>query len=151
MDANNHRFRAFYLKLSKGRLCNSIAARAERVFWLTECFRGTRDHDRARILVVPSGKSTPPILASSPTRGALRDRHDRWVRDAMDVIARETNVAGADGEVVWSWRPDAGVKFAGDDLRATVAREPGHRREHEVTVKTIAQGMPVDGVVTCGD
>ena len=31
----------------------------------------------------------------------------RWTRRA-----RETNVAEADGEVVWSWRSDAGVKFA---------------------------------------
>ena len=31
--------------------------------------------------------------------------------------------------------------------QATVAKEPGHRGEREVTVKTIAQGMPVDGVV----
>jgi len=30
----------------------------------------------------------------------------RWTR-----MARETNVADADGEVVWSWRSDAGAKF----------------------------------------
>ena len=31
----------------------------------------------------------------------------------------------ADGEVVWSWRPDAGVKFAAASLLwATVARKP---------------------------
>jgi hypothetical protein len=24
-----------------------------------------------------------------------------------------TNAVAADGEAVWSWRPDAGVKFAG--------------------------------------
>jgi hypothetical protein len=58
----------------------------------------------------------------------------------MDAAASKTNEAKADGEVVWSWRPDAGVKFAGDDLQATVARKPGHRGEHEVNVKTIAQG-----------
>jgi hypothetical protein len=57
---------------------------------------------------------------------------------------RKTSGADADGEVVWSWRPDAGVKFAGSDLQATVAKEPGHRGEHEISVKTIAQGMPVD-------
>jgi len=28
----------------------------------------------------------------------------------------------------------------------TVAKKPGHREEHEGTVKTIAQGMPVDAV-----
>jgi hypothetical protein len=50
------------------------------------------------------------------------------------------------GEVVWSWRPDAGVKSAEAIPPATVAKEPGHRGEHEVTVKTIAQGMSVDDV-----
>ena len=28
--------------------------------------------------------------------------------------------------------------------QATVAKEPGHRGEHGISVKTIAQGMPVD-------
>ena len=32
--------------------------------------------------------------------------------DAMDAIDQETNDFIADGEIVWSWRPDAGVKFA---------------------------------------
>jgi len=31
----------------------------------------------------------------------------RWTRKL-----RLTSVADADGEVVWSWRPDAGVKWA---------------------------------------
>jgi hypothetical protein len=30
----------------------------------------------------------------------------------MDAICHETNDDIADGEVVWSWRPDAGAKFA---------------------------------------
>src|SRR5471030_3040568 len=43
-----------------------------------------------------------------PHRGAYRDRHGRWARDAVDAaasgarIARWTNDAFADGEVVWS-------------------------------------------------
>jgi hypothetical protein len=32
---------------------------------------------------------------------------------------------------VWSWRPDAGVKLAEGIPQATVAKEPGHRGEHE--------------------
>jgi hypothetical protein len=36
------------------------------------------------------------------TRGAFRDRHGRWVRDAVDAMAPLTNGAKADGEVVWS-------------------------------------------------
>jgi hypothetical protein len=30
----------------------------------------------------------------------------------MDAIGHETNGSIADGEVVWSWRPDAGAKLA---------------------------------------
>jgi hypothetical protein len=40
--------------------------------------------------------------ASCLTRGAYRDRHGRWVRDAVDAAALLTNGAQADGEVVWS-------------------------------------------------
>ena len=51
----------------------------------------------------------------------------------------------ADGEVVWSWHPDAGVKFRGifsrGDGGKRAGHRAGHRGEHEVTVKTNAQGM----------
>jgi hypothetical protein len=59
----------------------------------------------------------------------------------MDVEASKTNDAEADGEVVWSWRPDAGVKFRGTIREATVAKEPRHRGEHEANRKAVAQGM----------
>jgi len=47
------------------------------------------------------------------------------VRDAVDAAALLTNGAKADGEVVWSWRPDAGIKLAGDVPRTRVATKPG--------------------------
>jgi len=31
----------------------------------------------------------------------------------MDVAARRRTAPATDGEVVWSWRPDAGAKFCG--------------------------------------
>jgi len=34
------------------------------------------------------------------------------VRDAVDALAHKTNAPIADGEVVWSWHPDADVKLA---------------------------------------
>jgi len=39
--------------------------------------------------------------------GALRDRHERWARDAVDVSGRsahgaQTNDLDTDAEVVWS-------------------------------------------------
>ena len=49
----------------------------------------------------------------------------------------------ADGEVVWSWRPDAGVKFAAARAAAgDGGKKAGHRGELEVSRKTIAQGRP---------
>jgi hypothetical protein len=49
--------------------------------------------------------------------------------------------AEAYGEVVWSWRRDAGAKLCGVFRGATVAKKPVHRGEHEVSRKAIAQGM----------
>src|ERR1700694_6335406 len=55
-------------------------------------------------------KSRHPV----PHRGAFRDRHGRWVRDAVDAAASGarmacwTNDADADGGGVWSRRPHAG-------------------------------------------
>src|SRR5579871_1097257 len=50
----------------------------------------------------------------------------------------------ADGEVVWSWHPDADVKPARCSRipLVTEATKPGLRGEHEGNRKTIAQGMP---------
>ena len=45
------------------------------------------------------------------------------------------------GQVVWSWRRDAGAKLAASVLAMTVTTSPLHRGEHEVRRKAIAQGM----------
>src|SRR5262245_54985687 len=61
------------------------------------------------------------------------------------VIFARTSDVFADGEIVWSWRPDAGVKLA-MMLRitpTTVANKPGSPRRSRISRKTIAQGMPV--------
>jgi hypothetical protein len=56
-------------------------------------------------------------------------------------VAR-TKTLAADGEVVWSWRRDPGVKLAGGVPPATVAKRPLHRGEHEGNRNTIARGKP---------
>ena len=70
----------------------------------------------------------------------------RWTRRV-----RWTSAPEADGQVVWSWLPDAGVKFPGSESFSgmTVARKPGHRGGLEAAVKTIARGMSGDSGVTC--
>ena len=52
----------------------------------------------------------------------------RWTR-----MLRETNVAEADGEIVWSWPPDAGVKSASDELAGDGGQRA--RRAEEITYK----------------
>jgi hypothetical protein len=69
------------------------------------------------------------IRCPVPLRGALRNVNDAE-RDAVDAAARLTNGAEAYGKDVWSWHPDAGVKFAlrsaGDGGKK--ARSPGRAR-----------------------
>ena len=52
------------------------------------------------------------LYQSRPTKGAARDRHGLRGRDAVDADAPITNGVDADGEAVWAWHPDAGVKSA---------------------------------------
>ena len=62
---------------------------------------------------------------------------------AARLAIRRTQ-AVADGEIVWSRHPDAGVKFVGSKRFSgmTVARKPGRRGERDISRKTIAQGRP---------
>ncbi len=96
-----------------------------------------------------SGKSQRSFARLAATRGALRDRHGRWKRDAMDAACCETNSMIADGEIVWSWRPKAGATFRemtrgnGDNK----AWSPGRSR---ISRNTIAQGRPGVPARTCG-
>jgi hypothetical protein len=55
-----------------------------------------------KYLASPFGRNSFIDSPSRPTRGALRGRHGRWVRDAVDVAVSLTNGTQADGEVVWS-------------------------------------------------
>src|ERR1035438_1375884 len=49
----------------------------------------------------------------------------RWTRVASQrARSARTNDANADGEGVWSWRPDAGAKF----LRSKLLRDDGGKR-----------------------
>src|SRR5262249_1360814 len=64
----------------------------------------------------------------------------RWTRRR-----RLAGGADADGKVVWSCPPDAGVKLACDSGPATEATKPGLRRSPgraRISRNTIAQGMP---------
>ena len=56
------------------------------------------------------------LARPAPIRGAYRDRHGRGVAGCDGRFGRAGRARPeADDEDVWSWHPDAGVKFAGDD------------------------------------
>jgi hypothetical protein len=65
------------------------------------------------------------------TRGAFRDRHGRWERDAMDAACQKTNdiARGRRSRVVLTsrrWRQVRGIHFADDGGKK--ARSPGRAR-----------------------
>jgi hypothetical protein len=65
----------------------------------------------------------------------------RWTQESWAQSLRKTTGALADGEIVWSWPPDAEAKLAarsaGDGGKK--ARSPGRSR---ISRKAIAQGRP---------
>ena len=65
---------------------------------------------------------------------------------ASGAIIAPTNDADADGEVVWSWRSDAGAKVAECSANDGGNQAMVTEESSKETVKTIAQGMPVDAV-----
>src|SRR5262245_37370300 len=66
-------------------------------------------------------------------------RRMRWTL-RRQVIFHRTKTRAADGEAVWSWRRDRGVKLARSIALTTVARNAAHRGEHEISRNTIARG-----------
>jgi len=56
-------------------------------------------------------------LAVPSHRGAARDRHGRGAGCGGRGLRTWRERDLADGEVVWSWRPDAGVKCRGRRCR----------------------------------
>ena len=91
-----------------------------------------------------------------PTRGALRDRHGRWVRDAVDAAASGEQVRAGrmmPTRTAKSCRSDAPEPASSlrEEASATVSTKHGHREEHKVSRKTIAQGRPGLLRCTCGD
>src|SRR5437764_1221076 len=91
-----------------------------------------------------SGNQNYNSTRLAPTRGAYHDRHDTWGagcggRFCSGAQAR-TNERKRTAK---SCGPGAATLASSlrSDLQVTVAKEPAHRGEHEVSRKTIAQGM----------
>jgi len=77
---------------------------------------------------------------SSRTRGGMR-----WTRKP-----RLTSVVDADGEVVWSWRPDAGVKFVRRNSCGRRWQKAGHRGERAISRKPLRrEGRMLSAELVC--
>jgi len=96
--------------------------------------------------VIPCCKNIPLTVVQIPgmdsarltRKRAARDRHERCV-DAVTWVT-STNVADADGEVVWYVTPAAGVKFVEISPRGDV-KKASHQGDREETLKPCA-GRP---------
>ena len=60
----------------------------------------------------------------------------------MDAVVLQDVRHVADGQVAWSWSPDAGIKLAVIIRQRRRLTSPVLRREREVSRKAIAQGVP---------
>src|ERR1700730_18285590 len=84
-------------------------------------------------------KSRHPV----PHRGAFRDRHGRWARDAVDAAASGARIARGrmtlDLRTAKSCGPDAPTLASSlrDFPKATVAKEPGHRGARSKPLKPL--------------
>src|SRR5687768_8020979 len=70
----------------------------------------------------------------------------RGRRQAFFFAPDET--LSAYGEVVWSWRRDAGAKLA-EQSASDGDNKPAHRGERDISRKAIAQGMSACSPLTC--
>jgi len=79
--------------------------------------------------IAMSGKSERSSARLAATRGALRDRHERWERDAMDAACCWTNSTRRTAKSCGSGVPRLALSQS-NDWPATVATKPGHRGDH---------------------
>jgi hypothetical protein len=78
----------------------------------------------------------------APPRGAFRDRHERWRRDAVDAVGAKDGRRrrGRRSRVVLT--PSRRCQVGGSTRRRRWQKSAAHRGEHEGNRKTIARGMP---------
>src|SRR6266496_2947532 len=105
-------------------------------FWFSEIVSSP---EIKNISLNNSGNQNHNSARLAPTRGAYHDRHDTWGagcdgRFGVRRFLTPDENAKAYGEVVWSWRRDAGAKLV--ELSASDGdNKPAHRGEHEVSRK----------------
>src|ERR1700730_1390695 len=98
---------------------------------------------RKNIPLLRRPKSILKLRHPVPHRGAFRDRHGRWARDAVDAAASGARIARGrmtlDLRTAKSCGPDAPTLASSlrDFPQATVAKEPGHRGARSKPLKPL--------------
>src|SRR5207237_7568979 len=118
--------------------------------WTRDGMRWTRERRARQSLVRGEAGSRAGLARKRNPSGAQDDRRYKTiVVDLRGLCTRSREDHWrpwlADDEVVWSWRLARGVELAqvGNVLRRRRWQaKSDHRGEHEVSVKTIAQGKP---------
>jgi len=132
-------------------------------FWFVSMLAASPPTGKSLLIIAsavkPSGKNIPfrfsekydcipPVPHPS---GAYRDRHGRRAGCDGRFSAARRAAREADGEIVWSWRPDAGVKSRGVAMSAlrdrhavirvaTEANKPGTPRRARISRKPLRRG-----------
>src|SRR5947207_7443906 len=102
----------------------------------SDCQKWCQAPETKNISLHNSGNQNYNSTRLAPTRGAYHDRHDTWGagcdgRFGVRRFLTPDENAKAYGEVVWSWRRDAGAKLRGNIPRSDggkKARSPGRAR-----------------------
>jgi len=90
----------------------------------------------AKIFSFPKiGKYDLTLAVSSEQEGRSANRHDTSGGMRWTLTAHRRCAPVADGQVVWSWSPDAGIKPVERFKRRRRLASPALRREHEVSRK----------------
>ena len=89
------------------------------------------------ILLFRNSKSGVFLTPSPAHQKGVRDRHERRAGDAMDAAVLKTNEIAAYGQVVWFWRRDPGVKFAGTSRGRRWQKRPLTGKSTKYAVKPL--------------
>src|SRR5690348_1244664 len=106
-------------------------------------FRNRVKPRSAKILFFRFSETYGLVVPSRLGKRGVTRRHERGVRDAMDAAASVRRMMfAADGEGVWSWSPDAGIKPRVTSPRRRRLSSPALRGERAINRNTITRGRP---------
>src|SRR5581483_90586 len=104
-------------------------------------------HAREKYLSSVFRKIVIVFARPASPRGALRHRHETLGAGCDGRFSRQLRMTGeTDGKSVWSWHPDAGVKFVDDSCGRRGLKSPAPRGERAISRKPLRRECRCFGV-----